>query len=115
MLGIVFADCSPFLLSFSFNGCNLSYSSFYKLKIHNTQFANCNMQETDFTSADVTAASFDGSIFAGAMFDNTTLEKADLRTAIGFSIDPENNRINRAKFSVDGLQGLLHKYNIEVE
>ena len=73
------------------------------------------MQETDFTSADVTAASFNDSILAGAMFDNTTLEKADLRRAIGFSIDPENNRINRAKFSVDGLLGLLHKYNIEVE
>ena len=32
----------------------------------------------------------------GAMFDQTNLEKADLRTAINFSIYPEQNKLKKA-------------------
>lgn len=115
MLGLIFADCNPFLLAFNFKDCNLSYCSFYKLKAHNTKFKNCNLQEADFASADFTGALFEGCNLLGASFDNTALEKADLRSAIGFSIDPENNKIAYAKFSSYGLEGLLHKYKIEIE
>ena len=31
------------------------------------------------------------------------------------SIDPETNRIKKAKFSISGVLGLLHKYDIEIE
>jgi len=30
-------------------------------------------------------------------------------------IDPEVNRIKKAKFSVSGVPGLLNKYDIEIE
>ena len=53
--------------------------------------------------------------FSGAVFENTILEKADLRTAINYSIDPEINRLKKAKFSMPGLIGLLDKYDIELE
>jgi fluoroquinolone resistance protein len=43
------------------------------------------------------------------------LEKADFRTSNGYSIDPEMNRIKKAKFSLEGVAGLLDKYDIEVE
>jgi hypothetical protein len=43
------------------------------------------------------------------------LEKADFRSAFNFSIDPEMNRMKKAKFSRTGVFGLLHKYNIEIE
>jgi len=44
-----------------------------------------------------------------------TQEKADFRTAYNFSIDPEVNKINRAKFSSMNLAGLLSKYDIEID
>jgi hypothetical protein len=42
------------------------------------------------------------------------LKNADLSTSYNFTIDPENNVIKRAKFSVHGLPGLLAKFDIKV-
>ena len=46
--------------------------------------------------------------------DQTILEKADFRTAKNYSIDPEQNRLKKAKFSLSGVVGLLRKYDIVV-
>jgi hypothetical protein len=43
------------------------------------------------------------------------LERTDFRTSYNYSIDPEINRISKAKFSINGVVGLLGKYNIEIE
>ncbi|OQA01530.1 MAG: hypothetical protein BWY70_00347 [Bacteroidetes bacterium ADurb.Bin408] len=45
----------------------------------------------------------------------TNLEKADLRTAFNYIIDPELNHIKKARFSLRGISGLLAKYNIDIE
>jgi hypothetical protein len=42
------------------------------------------------------------------------LEKADLRTSFNYLIDPEVNKMRKAKFSIDGLPGLLGKYELEI-
>ena len=41
MLGLRFELCSQFALSFSFDGCQLNHSSFYKTKIKKAIFNNC--------------------------------------------------------------------------
>jgi fluoroquinolone resistance protein len=48
------------------------------------------------------------------MFDHTILEKADLRSSYNYSFDPEINRIKKAMFSLQGIPGLLNKYDIEI-
>jgi uncharacterized protein YjbI with pentapeptide repeats len=58
---------------------------------------------------------FDNCNLTGAAFDNTTLEKADFRTAHNYSVDPERNRVKKARFSIQGLAGLLNRYDIEIE
>lgn len=115
MLGLRFDACNDFGLSFSFDGCQLNHSSFYKLKIKKTIFKNSQLQETDFTETDLTESEFDNCNLELATFDQTILEKADLRTSYHYSIDPELNRIKKAKFSVLGVAGLLGKYDIEIE
>lgn len=115
MLGLHFDNCNDFLLSFSFAGCQLNMSVFFKLNLKKTIFKNCNLQEADFTEANCTSTVFNDCELAGATFDNTILEGADLRTAYNFTINPENNRIGKAKFSVEGLPGLLHHFGIIIE
>ncbi len=115
MLGLRFDTCNEFGLSFSFDGCQLNHSTFYKTKIKKTIFKNSQLQETDFSEADLTSAMFDDCNFERATFDQTILEKADLRTSYNYSIDPEINRIKKAKFSILGVAGLLEKYDIEIE
>ena len=60
-------------------------------------------------------AIFDKCDMAKAKFEKTNLEKADFRTAINFTIDPEKNRLKKARFSSAGLPGLLYKYDIEID
>jgi uncharacterized protein YjbI with pentapeptide repeats len=115
MLGLRFDTCNEFGLSFSFDGCQLNLSSFFKTKIKKTVFKNSQLQETDFSQADLTSAMFDNCNLERATFDQTILEKSDLRTSYNYSLDPEINRIKKAKFSILGIAGLLDKYDIEIE
>jgi len=79
------------------------------------RFSNVTLVEADFTQSDLTDATFDQCELAGATFDNTILEKADLRTSFNYSLDPEKNKIKKAKFSLPAVTGLLHKYDIEID
>lgn len=115
MMGLRFEDCNQFLFTVSFTGCLLNLCTFYKMKIKNTRFVNCSLQEVDFTETDLTAAELDNCNLLHAVFDNSILEKADLRTAINFSIDPERNKLKKAKFSAATLSGLLDKYDLTIE
>lgn len=115
MLGLHFDTCNDFGLSFSFTGCQLNHSSFYSLKMKKTVFRNCQMHEIDFTDANLSAAIFDNCDLLLAAFDHTNLEKTDFRTSFNFSIDPDINRMKKAKFTLSGLPGLLNKFDIDIE
>ncbi len=115
MLGLQFQDCSHLLFSVRFEHCALNMSSFYDVKMKDTEFSKCTLKETDFSQSDLTNATFDECDLHLAIFEQTNLEGADLRTSFGFSIDPELNRIKKAKFSMDGVGGLLDKYGIIIE
>lgn len=115
MLGLRFDSCNPIGLSFSFKGCQLQHASFYKIKSRKTLFSKCQLVEVDFAEADFTEAIFEDCDLSGAIFDHTVLEKADLRTARHYSIDPENNRLKNARFSIFGIAGLLDNYDIDIE
>lgn len=115
MLGLRFDNCNEFGLSFSFDSCQLNHSSFYKTKIKKTIFNNTQLHEADFTETDLTGVVFSNCDFARAMFGDTILEKADFRSSYNYSINPEANRIRKAKFSLNGVVGLLNKYDIQIE
>lgn len=115
MLGLHFDTCSEFGLSFSFDGCQLNHSSFYKTRIKKTVLKNSLLQEADFIEADLTSTIFQNCDLARAIFNRTILEKADFRTSYNYSIDPEMNRVKKAKFSILNVPGLLDKYDIEIE
>lgn len=115
MLGLQFDTCNEFGFAVYFENCNLNNSNFYKTKLKATVFKNVVLQEVDFTESDLAAAVFEDCDLLGATFENTNLEKADFRTSFNFAIDPELNRIKKAKFSQNGLAGLLGRYDIDIE
>jgi len=115
MLGLPFYDCSEFGLSFNVDNCNLGHSSFYKTKIKKTIFKDSQLTEVDFTDCDLANSSFENCNLANAKFENTILEKVDFRTSHNYSIDPEINRVKKAKFSLTQVGGLLDKYDIEID
>lgn len=114
MLGLRFENCSDFGFAVSFDHCVMNDSSFYRLRLKKTLFRQSSLHDADFTECDLSAAHFDHSDLARATFDQTILEKADLRTALNYSINPQNNRIKKAKFALSGIRGLLDQYDIEI-
>ena len=63
----------------------------------------------------MTSSAFENCDMKRAAFENTIIEKVDFRTSYNYSIDPESNRIKKAKFSLTGIVGLLDKYDIEID
>jgi fluoroquinolone resistance protein len=123
LLGLNFGECNEFGFIVSFDTCILKHSSFMsraaslkqRIRLKQTTFKNSQLDEVDFTECDLTSAVFDDCDLNGATFKDSILDKADFRTAYNYSIDPELNRIKKAKFSRSGIAGLLDKYDIEID
>jgi fluoroquinolone resistance protein len=114
ILGLHFESASQYLFAVGFEHSSLDLSSFYQCKMKKTVFSQSSLQETDFTETVLTEAVFDGCNLRGAKFENTVLEKADLRTAINFSINPEINKVRKARFAYPAVLALLDKYEIVI-
>ncbi len=115
LMGLHFEDCNEFLFAVNFVDCQLNLASFYGWKISDTKFKDCNLQEVDFTEADLSNSIFENCELSGAIFENTNLEGADFRSAMNYNLNPEINKISKAKFSNSNLSGLLAKYDIKIE
>jgi len=115
LLGLRFDQCNEFGLIFRFENCLLDQSSFYKTKIKKTVFKKSQLHEVDFAECDLSGAVFDDCDLLNARFEYSIMEKADFRSAYNYSIDPERNKIRKARFSLSGAVRLLDKYDIEVE
>ncbi len=114
ILGVNFFQCNQFFLSFSFQACNMRQSAFAGLKLKKTVMRRCDLSHADFEQADLTNSVLESCNLTNVNFYRTNLEKADFRKSHGFIIDPEANRVRRAKFDLISLPGLLNKYGIEV-
>lgn len=115
LLGIRFDECEDFLFGVVFQDCILDYSWFTNKKMQKTGFTNCSLKGVNFSGCDLTLATFSNSNLDGAVFDNTVLKAADFTTAYNYKIDPEINPMPKAMFSVNGIPGLLDKYNIVID
>ena len=115
VVGVDFSVCNPFLFSMRCSNSHLDYSVFYALKMKNTIFNDCSLKEVDFTECDMQGSQFINCNMENSSFERTNLMKCDFTTSYNFNIDPESNKIKKAKFSINGLQGLLMKYNLDIE
>jgi uncharacterized protein YjbI with pentapeptide repeats len=115
ILGLSFDNCNEYMFSLYFENSILNLCSFYKREIKKAIFKKCSLQEVDFTESDLSNSVFDDCDLSRAIFKNTILEKANFITSFNYSIDPEINSVKKAKFSKEGIIGLLDKYDIVVE
>ena len=115
MIGVDFSHTKDFLFSVNFSNCILDYAAFMKKKNRKANFNNCSLKGTDFSEADLTSAVFQKCDLSAAVFMRSILSSANFVSAYNFTIDPEKNQLRKAKFSTDGLIGLLANYGIIVE
>ncbi len=115
VMGVDFHPCSKFMFAIEFRKCQVDYSSFFQRKMKKCRFTDCSLRESDFTETDLTEAVFHQCDLHLAAFDRTILDKADLRTASDYTIDPAINRIKKARFAYPGVLGLLRSYDIRID
>ncbi|MFT3796007.1 pentapeptide repeat-containing protein [Flavobacterium sp.] len=110
-----FAMCDKLIFEIAFNNCTLDFSKFYTLKIKGTVFTDCSVIAVDFMGADLTSVVFDRCDLYRSEFSKAILNKADLRTARNYTINPQRSKIKKARFSLEGLKGLLAHHDIVVQ
>jgi fluoroquinolone resistance protein len=85
----------------TFYSCKLDYGSFQSLQLRSSSFIDCSLKEADFSDADISKVDFSNSQLAGTSFARANLEKADLRTAKNYFIDP---KLTRSRHLVRGAR-----------
>lgn len=115
MLGIQFDRCNHLLFSASFEGCQLDHATFYQMKLQQTVFNQSSMEGVDFTDAEMKGTKIASCNLLNAKFERTNLQGADLTASTNFTIDPEQNQVSKATFSLSELEGLLTRYNIKID
>jgi fluoroquinolone resistance protein len=114
LLGVRFETCNPLGLSIAVVDSVLDHSSFFGTSLKKTVFRNTQLHEVDFTDCDLSGATFDNCDLERAIFRGTNLEKVDFLTAHSYTLNPAENRVKKARFSLSGLPGLLALYDIEI-
>lgn len=92
--------------------CSISHSTFIGLKLEGIQTRDCVATDVDFREADLCKADFGGSDLSQSMFGNTNLSEADLSRARNYYIDPGQNVLRQARFSLPEAMSLLYSLDI---
>jgi fluoroquinolone resistance protein len=106
------ADLGP---PITFKDCALSHSTFIGLSLKGIQIQNSVAKEVDFREADLAGADFSGTDLESSLFGKTDLTEADFRSARNYLMDPSQNKLQGAKFSLPEAIALLHGLEIELE
>lgn len=115
LMGINWTELGGLTFGAKFKDCIMKDSVFVEMNLRDAKFTNCDLSDADFSDTSLVDSQFDGCDLKGARFNNTDLRGADLSKAINYSINPETNKIKKAKFSFQGALSLLEYLDIEVE
>jgi len=78
----------------------------------NTSFNRSKLRENYFTNTRLRGADFSGADLSGTVFHNCDLCRADFSQAMHYDIDPQTNKIKKARFSLPEAVGLLRGFDI---
>ena len=78
-----------------FTECSIKEATFVDCNLEDAKFHNCNLQDTRFEGCD--------------------LRKADFSSATGYFINPQLNKIKKAKFSYPDVLVLLDGFDIIIK
>lgn len=99
---------------FRFKACAITHSTFIGLSLVGLQIIDSIALDVDFREADLSQADFSGTDLSECLFNQTNLSQADLSQARNYLIDPANNELKGARFSLPEAMSLLYNMDIEL-
>ncbi len=98
-----------------FESCDVSYSVFNSLQLPEMVMRSCKAHDVDFSECDLTGADFFETDLLDSRFNQSRLNECDFRGALNYSINPLENSIKGASFSMPDVLSLLSPFNIKVD
>lgn len=114
IVGAEFFKCEKTFFTVTFKNCLLHYCNFSDLNMKSSSFKGSKLKECHFTNTTLAGADFSDVDLTGTIFHNCDLCKADFSTATQYNIDPQTNKIKKAKFSFPEAVGLLRGFDITI-
>jgi fluoroquinolone resistance protein len=96
----------------SFEGSRLADGSFLGVNLERCDLTDCDASNVSFRDAKLVKAKLRGADLTRADIANCDLRDADLRGAHGYVLDPRENRLEGARFSLPEAVGLLRGLGI---
>ncbi|MCP3967235.1 MAG: pentapeptide repeat-containing protein [Lentisphaerae bacterium] len=115
LTGIDFCDVNTFSLDIKFYNSRVQMCSFSDLDLKGGCFKFCQIFESDFFGTNLQKVSFQNSDLAQSKFQDVNLEKANLKGAKNYQINPLINIINGAIFSLPEAISLLNAFEIKLD
>jgi uncharacterized protein YjbI with pentapeptide repeats len=100
LMGIDWSDVAKNPV-FSFEECDLRYSSFVGTNLRKTRICDCKALEANFFDCDLVESDFSGTDLDGANFESSDLTRANLVTASGAFVNPIKNRVKDLRVAVE--------------
>lgn len=98
----------------SFIQSSISHGTFIALNLKGIQIKDCAAVNVDFREADLSQSDFSRTDLSESLFSNTNLSEADLSQARNYNIDPGQNMLKGAKFSLPEAMSLLYNMDISL-
>jgi fluoroquinolone resistance protein len=114
LIGISWSSCQePF--DVTYNSCNLSQNSFHLLDLRQMKFVNSLIRDTGFEECNLERALFETCDLELTSFINNNLKKANFETAKNYLVDPKQNDIKDALFSLPEALSFLNLLPIKLK
>ncbi len=114
LLGISWSKCDePF--DVEFDSCNLSQNSFHMLDLRQMKFRNSLIYDTGFEECNLEKSLFDNCNLEQTVFIKNNLKKANFETSKNYLIDPKQNNIEKAQFSLPEALSFLSWLHIKIK
>lgn len=114
VVGFDFASCNTLGLVVRLEECVADSAYFEGMDAKGVAWKGGRAHGADFTGANLEGAVFDGVDLTDAVFERTRLEGADFRSATGWRIRPDENRVRGAKFRREDLEGLVSGWHLDL-
>ncbi|MFD2933254.1 pentapeptide repeat-containing protein [Spirosoma flavum] len=109
-----FGSCNAFGFHVNFQECQLDYTVFLNRKLKKAHFTDCSLKEAHFLKCDLTGTVFDQCNLELARFEGNNLTQVDFSSSYNLEINPDDNKVKKARFSLQNLPGLLVKYDLVI-
>jgi uncharacterized protein YjbI with pentapeptide repeats len=114
LIGVSWSRCEePF--DVKFDSCNISQNSFHLLDLRQMKFINSLIKDTGFEECNLERALFETCDLEQTVFLNNNLQKANFETSKNYLIDPKQNDIKNAQFSLPEALSFLSLLPIKIK